>query len=432
MNSYSSYKDSGVEWIGKIPSNWDMKRIDHFFTERKDKVDYITYPPLSVTMNGIKDQLEGVAKSDDSSNRKLVLRNDFVINSRSDRKGSSGISFRDGSVSLINTVLEPKNIKPKYVNYLLKSYYFIEEFFRFGKGIHFDLWSTSYSLMKNIKIPVLSIEEQQQISDYLDYKTSNIDILIDKTQQKIELLKEQRISLINTTVTKGLNSNVEMKDSGVEWIGEIPSGWGFNKVGNNTYVKGRIGWKGLRSEDFIEKGPYLITGTDFKKDGTIEWENMYHVSQERYDEDPFIQLQDHDVLITKDGTIGKVLYVGNLKGQTCLNSGIFLTRPTKDEYISKYFYWILLSNVFKVFVNYNSGGSTIQHLYQNVFVNFKFPIPPHREQQQISDYLDYKTSKIDKLIDIESKRIDLLKEYRQSLISDVVTGKVDIRDEVLV
>ena len=101
------------------------------------------------------------------------------------------------------------------------------------------------------------------------------------------------------------------KDSGVEWIGEIPSRWYLNKVGNNTYVKGRIGWKGLRSEDFIDEGPFLITGTDFNKDGSINWENMYHVDQERYDEDPFIQLQDHDVLITKDGTIGKVVYVGN-------------------------------------------------------------------------------------------------------------------------
>lgn len=169
-----------------------------------------------------------------------------------------------------------------------------------------------------------------------------------------------------------MNRYQSYKSSGVEWIGDIPIHWGFNKVGNNTYVKGRIGWKGLRSEDFIDEGPYLITGTDFNKDGTINWEQMYHVNQERYDEDSFIQLKDNDVLITKDGTIGKVVYVGNLRGQTCLNSGIFLTRPTNKDYISRFFFWVLNSNVFKIFVDYNSGGSTIQHLYQNVFVNFKF------------------------------------------------------------
>ena len=141
MNTYPTYKYSGVEWIGKIPSEWDVKRLDHSFTQRKDKVDDTMYPPLSVTMKGIKNQLEGVAKSDDTSNRKLVLKNDFVINSRSDRKGSSGISFRDGSVSLINTVLELKNINPNYVEYLLKSHYFVEEYFRFGKGIHLDFYN---------------------------------------------------------------------------------------------------------------------------------------------------------------------------------------------------------------------------------------------------------------------------------------------------
>ena len=211
------------------------------------------------------------------------------------------------------------------------------------------------------------------------------------------------------------------KDSRVEWIGEIPSTWNLNKVGNNTYVKGRIGWKGLRSEDFKEKGPFLITGTDFRKNGTIDWENMYHVDQWRYDEDPFIQLQDNDVLITKDGTIGKVVYVGNLKGQTCLNSGIFLTRPTNNEYHSRFFFWVLNSNVFEVFVDYNSGGSTIQHLYQNVFVNFKFPIPPLSEQQQIVSFLDTKTSLIDSLIEKTQRKIELLKEKRTSLINEVVT-----------
>ena len=431
MSKFDNYIETGIEWIGKIPSDWQLSVAGKFFKERIEKVDDVTYPPLSVTMSGIVDQLSEVAKSNDGDNRKLVKKGDFVINSRSDRKGSSGISPRDGSVSLINIVLQPKKLNPNYIQYLFKSYYFKEEFFRNGKGIHWDLWTTRWDQFKNIFIPIPSNEEQKLISYYLDRKSEQIDKLIEKIQRKIELLNEQRTSLINQYITKGLDLNVKIKNSNVEWIGDIPVHWNLNKVGNNTYVKGRIGWKGLRSEDFIDEGPFLITGTDFKSNGTINWENVYHVDQERYDEDPYIQLQDHDVLITKDGTIGKIVYVGNLKGQTCLNSGIFLTRPINEEYIPRYFFWVLNSNIFKTFVKFNSGGSTILHLYQNVFVKFKFPIPPIHEQKEIVNYLDKQTKLIDHALSTEKKRIKLLKEYYQSLIFNIVTGKIRINKNMI-
>lgn len=432
MNTYPSYKDSDVDWIGKIPSNWDVKRIDHFFTERKDKVDDITYPPLSVTMNGIKDQLEGVAKSDDSSNRKLVLRNDFVINSRSDRKGSSGISFRDGSVSLINTVLEPKNIKPNYVNYLLKSYYFIEEYFRFGKGIHFDLWSTNYSLMKNIKIPVLSIEEQQQISDYLDYKTSKIDTLIEKTEQKIELLIEQRTSLINTTVTKGLNPIAEMKDSGVEWIGEIPKNWIVSRLDYLTTLNGRVGWKALKADEYVEDG-YIFLSTPNIKERNIDFDKVNYITKERYLESPEIMLNVGDVLLVKDGsTLGITNFVKELPRESTVNSSIGVVRVKSNNLLPEYLFWFFSGDYIQNIIQRIRGGMGVPHLFQADIKKFLILLPPLQEQQKIVDYLDKDTTKIDKLIDIESKRIDLLKEYRQSLISDVVTGKVDVRDGVLV
>jgi len=415
MNTYPSYKDSGVEWIGEIPSGWDVKRLDHFFTQRKDKVDDTMYPPLSVTMKGIKNQLEEVAKSDDNSNRKLVLKNDFVINSRSDRRGSSGISFRDGSVSLINTVLEPKNINTNYVEYLLKSHYFIEEYFRFGKGIHFDLWSTNYSLMKNIKIPVLSEEQQQQISDYLDHKTSKIDTLLEKTQQKIEFLKEQRISLINTTVTKGLDPNVEMKDSGVEWIGEIPSGWSVRKL---KYISNLKTDKGDTSEGDIKISPENVesyTGVCFNLHSEQEGKGTI--------------FKPGDILFNKLRLyLVKIIspdYEGYSMGE------MIVIRMNKN--ISNRFYFYTFFN--QGFINLlesQSTGVKLPRVSPDVIMSSKLPLPSLQEQQQIVDYLDKETSKIDKLVDIESKRIILLKEYRQSLISDVVTGKVDVRDEVLV
>lgn len=184
MNDHNSYQDSGFEWIGEIPNDWTLSRAGKFFTERLEKVDDVTYPPLSVTMSGIVDQLSDVAKTSDGENRKLVKKHDFVINSRSDRKGSSGIAPRDGSVSLINIVLEPHDIDPQFIQHLFKSYYFKEEFFRNGKGIHWDLWTTRWDQFKNINIPIPSHKEQKLISRYLDKKTIQINSLINKIEKK--------------------------------------------------------------------------------------------------------------------------------------------------------------------------------------------------------------------------------------------------------
>lgn len=211
------------------------------------------------------------------------------------------------------------------------------------------------------------------------------------------------------------------QDSSIEFIGKIPNTWKLKKVKRTTYVKGRIGWKGLRSEDYLDEGPYLITGTDFRKNGEINWASLCHVSNERYDEDPFIQVQKDDVLITKDGTIGKVVFVNQLRGPTCLNSGIFITRPLNNEYNSRFFYHVLNSSTFQAFIEYNSNGSTIQHLFQNVFYDFIFPIPSLSEQENIISYLDEKTSIIDDLIQKKFQKIELLKEFRRSIIQQAVT-----------
>ena len=268
------------EWIGRIPSDWGLVKIKEYFVERNTKVDDVFFPPLSVSMGGIVDQMENVSKSDDSENRKLVKKNDFVINSRSDRKGSSGISPRDGSVSLINIVLKPKNINPKYSEYLFKSYYFKEEFFRNGRGIHFDLWSTRYELMKQILIPYPKTDEQKEIVSYLDKKTNQINELIRKIEQKIELLKEQRTSLINEVVTKGLNPDVEMKDSGVEWIGEIPSSWSGGKIKyfSETISKGTT--PSTIGKETLDDGPVIYIKVENIKESTVDFPPKCFIDKE--------------------------------------------------------------------------------------------------------------------------------------------------------
>ncbi len=202
LNKNIKLKSSSIEWIGDIPKHWEIKRINEAFDERSIKVSDKDFPPLSVTRNGVVPQLENVAKTMHNDGRKLVKCGDYVINSRSDRRGSSGLATQDGSVSVINIVLKPKkNFFGKYLHHLFRNYYFIEEFYRNGKGIAYDLWSTKYSLMRTISFPVPPLEEQIQIANYLDEKTQKIDTIIETIEKKIKVLKEFRKTLINDVVT---------------------------------------------------------------------------------------------------------------------------------------------------------------------------------------------------------------------------------------
>ena len=232
-------KDSGIEWIGEIPADWELSKIGTVYEERNEKVSDADFPPLSVTKQGVVPQLETAAKTNDGDNRKLIRKNDFVINSRSDRRGACGISEYDGSCSLINTVLKPRrNMCNAYYSFVFRSERFADEFYRWGNGIVDDLWSTKWSNMKRIYIPVPSLQEQRCIADYLDRKCSQIDAIIAQQQKVIERLKVYKLSVITEAVTKGLNPNVSTKDSGVEWIGEIPEHWSESTILRNICFEG--------------------------------------------------------------------------------------------------------------------------------------------------------------------------------------------------
>lgn len=196
-------KDSGVEWIGSIPEEWKIFTIGTLFSYRNEKVSDKVFPPLSVSQRGVVPQIETVAKTDSGDNRKKVLSGDFVINSRSDRKQSCGLSKLNGSVSLINIVLTIRNksILLDYTKWLLKNYGFADEFYRWGHGIVSDLWTTTWQEMKSILLPIPTIREQQQIADYLDDKCGKIDQLIAIKQQKIDKLQQYKKSLIYEYVT---------------------------------------------------------------------------------------------------------------------------------------------------------------------------------------------------------------------------------------
>jgi len=181
------------------------------------------------------------------------------------------------------------------------------------------------------------------------------------------------------------------------------------KLAHIARLKARIGWQNLRTEEFVEEGPFCVTGTDFQN-GSVNWSTCYRVSPERYEIDRNIHLQEGDLLITKDGTIGKVAVVRNMPGPATLNSGVFLLRSLGEGLDTTFMKWIVQSKVFDDFVAYNSTGSTINHLYQNVFEQFRFPYPDRTTQKTIAGFLDRETARIDRLIETKQRLVGVLKE----------------------
>ena len=215
-----------------------------------------------------------------------------------------------------------------------------------------------------------------------------------------------------------------MKDSGVRWIGEIPATWNTKRIKYMATLKGRIGWQGLTSEEYQDEGAYLITGVDFDNGG-IDWENCVHVPMKRWEEAKEIQIENGDLLITKDGTIGKVAIVSNMPGETSLNSGVLRIIPI-EGYSRRFLYWVIKSDEFWTWFNYrNAGNSTIVHLYQGDFAEFLYAFPDFDEQESIADYLDAHCGQLDSIIGDLEKQIETLKAYKKSIIVEAVTKGLD-------
>ena len=431
-------KYSGIPWIGNIPCSWDVARIKTIFKERTELSEDGSETLLSVSeYYGVANRSERVSEGEFVSRAETLVGykkcfvGDLVSNIMLAWKGSMGITEYDGIVSPAYCVYEPSpRIYPRYYHYLFRTSLYTSIFRLYSKGI-IDSRLRLYSpYFFDISAIIPSLYEQQKIASFLDRKCLEIDEMIALQEKIVEELKVYKQSVITEAVTKGLNPDVPMKNSGVEWIGEIPEHWKQCRLKNYFHLHGRIGWNGLRSDEFEESSyAYLVTGQDFKaKD--IDWKKCYQIRKERYDEDPFIQLTEGDILVTKDGTIGKVAVVKNLNKPACLNSGIFVVKQYEPKcFDSGYVYWLLVSPLLKTFNDFlNLGGTTIIHLYQNVFERMPLVLPPLEEQQAIANHLDKICSEIDSLIRIKESKIDSLKEYKKSIIYEYVTGKKEITE----
>ncbi len=215
-----------------------------------------------------------------------------------------------------------------------------------------------------------------------------------------------------------------MKQTGIQWIGEIPSDWNIKRIKYMANLKGRIGWQGLTSDEYQDEGAYLITGVDFA-DGGIDWENCVHVPMKRWEEAKDIQIQNGDLLITKDGTIGKVAIVSDMPGETSLNSGVLRIMPI-EGYSRRFLYWVIKSDEFWNWFNFrNAGNSTIIHLYQGDFAEFLYAFPDYDEQEAIADFLDEHCGKLDSIIKGLEEQLEKLKKHKKSLLYETVTKGLD-------
>lgn len=216
----------------------------------------------------------------------------------------------------------------------------------------------------------------------------------------------------------------KMKPSGIDWIGDVPENWYMIKLKYFSYLKGRIGWQGLTADEFIDEGPYLITGTDFEN-GRIQFDRSYHISDERYNQAPEIQLKVGDLLVTKDGTVGKMAYVDTLPGKASLNSHLLLIRPLENKFDNRFLFWLMSSSVFNGYTEYAQDGTVMSSLSQEKIGNFIAYFPEITEQQAVADFLDKECAQIDSIAADLEKQIALLQQYKKSLITETVTKGLD-------
>ena len=380
-----------------------------------------------MTKQGIVPQLETAAKTNDGENRKLICKNDFVINSRSDRRGSCGISEYDGSCSLINTVLKPRrNMCNAYYSFVFRSERFADEFYRWGNGIVDDLWSTKWSNMKRIYIPAPSFKEQCRIADYLDRKCSQIDAIIARQQEVIEKLKAYKLSVITEAVTKGLNPDAPMKDSRVEWIGEIPVSWAVVPLKTCSDI---LPGYAFSSDDFdTENGTALLRGINVTPNG-IRWEEVVYWNKPITEQLRAFELVAGDIVVGLDrpwvsgGT--RVCWVTQKDLPALLLQRVCRIRA-KENIDSRWIHHWIASKSFEEALSIETTGVSVPHISTKQIGQFNITLPPIEVQHRICDTLEVKCSSVDMMVEKKQAIIDKLTNYKKSLIYEVVTGKQEV------
>ncbi|MGO1298170.1 MAG: restriction endonuclease subunit S [Vibrio sp.] len=438
--AYPEYKDSGVHWLHDIPAHWTTIPVGRCYRRVKrtgfEKEELLSvYRDHGVVPKSSRDDNNN-KPSDDLSPYQLVCENNLVMNKMKAWQGSIAISEYRGIVSPAYFVYEPLKqtdslVYPKYVHYLLRHPIYITQYMSRSKGIRVNQWDLDPDEFQSIELLLPHKDEQKKVINFLDHETAKIDTLIAKQEMLIELLKEKRQAVISHAVTKGLNPDAPMKDSGVEWLGEVPEHWGSSTVKNLCYVNdGNHGEEYPTESDFVDNrdGVPFIRAGDFDNLKIIE-NDLRYISHKKNDSMRKGRLQEGDILFVNRGaTIGKLCIVDAPYAGSNLNSQIAYLRCNTNLADHRYVTYFLSSPYIQTkILAAIQGGALPQYPLKHI-VNLDIWHGNIEEQKAISNFLDNKINKIKGLIEKSELAINLIKERKTALISAAVTGKIDVRD----
>lgn len=424
-NRYDRYKDSGIAWIGVIPEHWEVKFIKSIFVENKEICNDKRLTLLSLSQyTGIKPKSEtDIATShiaESYEGYKLVKKGQFVMNIMLAWNGSYAVSNYEGMISPAYCVFDfrGKSIK-QYYHYLLRLSGYSEAFKTRSKGIidsRLRLYPESFYKFSTI-IPPLA--EQQAIADYLDRRCSEIDDLIALQEEMITKLQSYKQSVITEAVTRGLDKNVPLKDSGIDWIGKIPEHWNCTAFKRLLLEPMQYG-ANEPAEECDYNNPRYIRITDIKEDRTLRDDTFKSLPLEKAKD--YI-LSKGDLLFARSGaTVGKT-FLYNEDNAACFAGYLIKAKCNKKKLVPNFVFYYTLSNIYQNWKNSIFIQSTIQNIGADKYSSMPIIVPPLAEQQAIADYLDQRCSEIDELIALKQQKIEKLKEYKKSLIFECVTGK---------
>ena len=423
-------KDSGIQWIGDIPNNWNIKPLYACLDEINQKNNpIVTTNILSLTnIDGVIPYSErgnqGNKSKENFEEYKVVYPNTIVANSMNILIGSVGLSKYEGCVSPVYYVYMAKpQVDIRYMNYLFQMEPFQKRLRQFANGIlEIRLRVSSHDILHQ-KVAVPDYDEQQAIADYLDETCSKIDEIIAEAKASVDEYKELKQSVIFEAVTKGLDKDIEMKNSEVVGMGFIPKKWSVVRFMKVNYVRARLGWKGLKAEEYVDVG-YPFLAAYHIVNNHLCWESLNCITKERYDESPEIKLSIGDLVLVKDGAgIGKCARIDEMPlGEATVNSSLSVITPNK-LFDYRYEYYYFMSPLFQNIIARLKNGMGVPHLTQESMKDIYLPLPSKKEQQDIADYLDNKVVELDSLITEKESLINDLEAYKKSLIYEVVTGK---------
>ncbi len=421
------YKDSGIEWIGRIPKEWKVSLLSTLFYEHSEKntglketnllsLSYGKIIRKNINDNGglLPESFEGynIIQPEDIVFRLTDLQNDK-------RSLRTGLCFEDGIITSAYTTIRKRDnhINTSYFHYLFHSCDECKIFYGIGNGVR---QSMNYQDLRKLEIIVPPITEQQRIAEYLDYKCGEIDKLVELQDEMIKKLNEYKQSVITEAVTKGLNPNAKLVPSGIDWIGEIPEGWEAKSIKRLMLLYAGATPKSDKDELWDGDIPW-ITPADYKTEDVYVSGGRRNISQKGLLSCATTILPINSIVFSKRAPIGLVALN---KIPLCTNQGCIGCVPNKQKADSKYFYFVLsiFTEQFELF----GSGTTFKEISSNNFANFIIPVPPLPEQRSIAAFLDKKCAEIDNLISLKQQKIERLKEYKKSIIYEAVTGKKEI------